>query len=80
MSTHVDAMIRAAIDRGELENLPYKGEPIPLDDDFNVPPELRMSYRILKNAGLVPGEVQAMRDIAALRDQLKAAEDRKSVV
>jgi hypothetical protein len=33
-----------------------------------------MSYRILKNAGLVPGEVQAMRDIEALRDQLKAAE------
>ena len=72
---HVDAMIRAAIANGELDDLPYKGEPIPLDDDRSVPEELRMAHRVLKNAGYVPGEVLAMQEVAALREQLGAAED-----
>jgi hypothetical protein len=72
MAIHVDQMITAAIARGELDNLPYHGVPIPLDDDRNVPPELRMTYRILKGAGLVPGEVQEMKAIAALQKELQA--------
>ncbi|EKO3976272.1 DUF1992 domain-containing protein, partial [Vibrio fluvialis] len=34
-----------------------KGEPLSLDDDSMVPPELRMGYRILKNAGYIPPEL-----------------------
>ena len=33
-----------------------------LDDDALVAPELRMAYRILKNAGMLPPEVEAVRD------------------
>ena len=46
--------IQAAIRRGELDNLPGAGKPLPLDDDLLVPPEARIANRILKNAGLVP--------------------------
>lgn len=72
---HVDAMIRAAIAKGELDDLPYKGEPIPLDNDRTVPEELRMAHRVLKNAGYVPGEVSAMQEVAALQEQLAQAQD-----
>lgn len=44
--------------KGELENLPGFGVPLELDDDTHIPTELRVSYRILKNAGYIPVELQ----------------------
>ena len=58
--------IAEALARGELENLPGEGRPLDLDDDALIPEELRAAYRILKNAGFVPPEVQALNDIATL--------------
>ena len=46
--------IEEAIARGEL------------DDDRLVPEELRVAYRILKNAGYVPPEVDELREIGQL--------------
>ena len=37
--------------KGEFDNLVGSGEPLILDDDSHVPPELRAGYRLLKNAG-----------------------------
>ncbi len=37
--------------KGEFDDLPGRGEPLTLDDDLHVPPELRAGYRLLKNAG-----------------------------
>lgn len=54
--------IRAAVARGEFQGLPGEGRPLKLEEDSLVPAELRMAYRILRNAGLVPPEVQALRD------------------
>lgn len=56
--------ILAAMERGEFDNLPGLGKPLELDDDSNVPPELRVAYRILKNAGFLPPEVELRREIA----------------
>ena len=58
--------IAEAIARGELDNLPGEGRPLELDDDSLVPEELRLAYRILKNAGFVPPEVETLNEIAAL--------------
>ena len=58
--------IAEALARGELENLPGEGRPLELDDDALVPEDLRLAYRILKNAGFVPPEVQALNEIAEL--------------
>ena len=45
--------IEEAIERGEFESLPGAGRPLDLDDlDPLLPEELRMAYRILKNAGM----------------------------
>ena len=62
-----EARIQDAIDRGELRNLPGAGKPFQLDDDSAIPEELRAAYRILKNAGFLPPELQ-------LRKELREAE------
>ena len=41
--------ITEAQSKGEFDNLPGSGEPLILDDDSHVPPELRAGYRLLKN-------------------------------
>jgi hypothetical protein len=69
--------IEEAIARGELADLPGAGRPLELDDDALVPEDLRLAYRILKNAGYVPPEVQTLNRIAELerfiaRDELDA--------
>lgn len=66
--------IREASARGELDNLPGAGQPLNLDDDLLVPEELRMAYRILKNAGYVPPEVQALKEIAELERMIQHLE------
>jgi hypothetical protein len=63
----LDAMaeerIRQAQQEGVFENLPGTGAPLDLDDDPLVPEELRAAYRILKNSGFVPAEVEALREL-----------------
>jgi Domain of unknown function (DUF1992) len=58
--------IAEAVSRGELDDLPGAGRPLALDDDALVPEELRVAYRILKNAGFVPPEVETLNEIAQL--------------
>ena len=44
--------------KGELDNLPGQGQPLELDDDSAVPAELRTGFRLLKNAGYLPAELE----------------------
>jgi len=69
-----DAHIEAAAERGEFDNLPGAGKPLPPDDAQHVPAELRAGYRLLKNAGFVPPEIQTRRDIRDIEDLLTAAQ------
>lgn len=64
----VEQRLQEAVSRGELANLPGEGRPLELDDDPLIPEDLRAAFRILKNAGFVPPEVHALRDIATLED------------
>jgi hypothetical protein len=64
----VEQRLEEAVSRGELANLPGEGRPLELDDDALVPEELRAAYRILKNAGFIPPEAQALREISQLED------------
>jgi len=52
--------IAEAVSRGELDELPGAGRPLELDDDKLIPEDLRLAYRILKNAGFVPPEVKKL--------------------
>ena len=66
---------REAAERGDFDGLPGSGRPLDLDDDLLVPEELRMAYRILKNAGYVPPEVQALKEIGALQRLIQSLDD-----
>lgn len=55
--------IQEAIERGELRDLPGEGKPLQLDDDSAIPEELRLAYRILKNAGFLPPELQLRKEV-----------------
>ncbi len=67
--------IQEAMARGEFDNLPGKGQPLPPDDLAGVPEELRMTYKVLKNAGCLPLEVVLAREIATLRNLVDSLED-----
>ena len=66
----VESRIRDAQARGEFDGLPGSGRPLPDEDLAGVPPELRVAVRILKNAGCVPAEVGALRDLDSMIAQL----------
>lgn len=71
--------ISEAVSRGELDHLPGAGRPLELDDDPLVPEALRLAYRILKNAGFVPPEIEARAEIAKL-ERVVLAEDVEACV
>ncbi|BAU23505.1 molecular chaperone DnaJ [Caldimicrobium thiodismutans] len=62
--------IREAMERGEFNDLELKGKPVELKEDPFVPEELRIAYRMLKNAGFLPKEVELRKEIAELEAYL----------
>jgi len=76
LATIAERKIREAMARGELDNLSGTGKPLSLDEDLSgVPDELRMAYKLLKNAGFVPPEVELRKEIVSLREMLGTLED-----
>ncbi|MCX4182252.1 DUF1992 domain-containing protein [Enterobacter sp. HSTU-ASh6] len=57
--------------KGEFDDLPGSGEPLVLDDDSHIAPELRAGYRLLKNAGCLPPELEQRREAVEMVDLLK---------
>jgi hypothetical protein len=61
---------------GELRHARSWGKPLDLGDGYDeTPAELRMGMKILKDAGVVPPEVELMRDIEALRRSLDGVDE-----
>jgi len=58
--------IQTAQRNGDFDNLPGQGEPLILDDDSHVPAELRAGYRLLKNAGCLPPEIERRKEAIEL--------------
>ncbi len=73
----VEKRIKEAQERGEFENLPGRGAPLRLEDDSHVPEDLRLAYKILKNADCLPPEIQMKKEIRQMEDLLDAIPDEK---
>jgi len=67
--------ILQARDRGEFDDLPGTGKPLALEDDLLVPEELRAGYRLLKNAGYLPPELQLHNEIREVEQLLACMHD-----
>ena len=65
--------IQEAIRNGEFDNLEGSGKPLDHSDYFSAPPELRMSFHLLKNAGVVPEEVELLNSIHRITGHIKSA-------
>lgn len=70
LETIAEKRIKEAMERGDFENIQGKGRPIVYEDDSFVPPDLRMAYKILKNAGFLPPELQDEKEVGTTMDLL----------
>jgi hypothetical protein len=75
MDKIAEERIREAIERGEFDDLPGKGKPLDLEDDSHLPPDLRMAYKILKNADCLPAELELRKEIRTTEALLAGIQD-----
>jgi hypothetical protein len=70
-----ESKIRAAMAEGKFDDLPGRGRPLPPDGMARVRSELRMGYRLLRNAGCLPRELEARKEVARLGSLIAATGD-----
>ena len=73
----VEKRIKEAQERGDFDNLPGHGEPINIEDDSHIPEDMRLAYKILKNADCIPPELQLRKEIRRMEDMLDGIPDEK---
>jgi hypothetical protein len=66
--------IREAMREGVFDRLPARGA-IDLEEYFKLPLELRLAYSVLKSAGMVPEEVELLRELDRLQTLLGQTDD-----
>lgn len=67
--------IKQAMKDGEFDRLPGMGKPLKPDDMSGVPENLRMAYRIMKNAGYTEEETDLRKELMTIEDLLKKCDD-----
>ncbi len=73
----IEKRIKDAEKRGEFDDLPGSGEPLTLEDDSQIPEDLRLAYKILKNADCLPPELELKKEIRKMEDMLENIPDEK---
>jgi hypothetical protein len=71
----VEERIRKAQERGEFEGLDGTGRPLELADDSHIPEDLRLAFKVLKNAECLPPEIELRKEIEKTEDLLAAMPD-----
>ena len=71
----VEERIRGAQRRGDFEKLRGSGKPLNLDEDANIPEDLRLAFKILKNADMIPPEIEIKKEILRTEDLLQGMTD-----
>jgi len=69
-----ESRIEEAIANGEFRDLPGHGQPLDLGEYFALPASERAGAAVLKNANVVPPEVEMLKEIAALEEAIGRAE------
>ena len=71
----VETRILNAQKNGEFDNLEGSGKPLKLDGGGCVSEELRLAYKILKNADFLPPEIELKKEIKQTEDLLAGMPD-----
>ncbi|MBA4349335.1 MAG: DUF1992 domain-containing protein [Thermodesulfovibrio sp.] len=69
--------IEEAMHEGEFENLQNAGKPFVFEDETWIPEDLRIAYKVLKNAGCTPPELEARKEIIGLKELINTLDDDK---
>ncbi len=75
MADLAERRIVKAMEEGTFDHLPGEGRPLILEDDSRIPADLRMAFKVLRNAGYVPPEIAERREIENLLDLLEDCQD-----
>lgn len=67
--------IAQAMKEKDLTDSEWKNKPLPLDDDPFVPEDLKMAYKLLKNSGYLPPEIEERKEVERLEDLIVSTED-----
>lgn len=67
--------IQEAIREGLLDDLKGQGKPLVFEDENWVQEDLRMAYRVLKNANFIPPEIELKKEILNLMDLIRTLDD-----
>ena len=72
---HIGKSLAESEASGELRKARDWGKPLDFGDGYDeTPAELRMGFKVLRDAGVVPPEVELMQRLAELRRQLARLE------
>jgi hypothetical protein len=71
----VEERIRKAQIKGEFENLMGSGKPLKFNENCYIPEELRLAYKILKNADCIPPEIELKKEIKQTEDLLAGMQE-----
>ena len=71
----IESRIKKAQEDGAFDDLPGSGLPLPPEGDQQVPEELRLAHKVLKNAGCLPPEVQLRKEIRTTEELLEGLTD-----
>lgn len=69
--------INEAIKDGAFNNLKGAGTPLIFEDETWIPEDLRLAYRVLKNTGYIPPELELRNEIINLRELINTIDDDK---
>jgi hypothetical protein len=76
LDEEIGRRLREAADSGELGSAPSYGKPLEADPGWDATPDaLRMSMKILKDAGAVPPEIEMFQERVRLKAQIAATAD-----
>ncbi len=67
--------IAQAMKEKDFNSPKWKNKPLPLDDDRFVPEDLKMAYKVLKNSGYLPPEIEERKEIKKVEDLIARTED-----
>jgi len=71
----VEERIQQAARRGAFRNLEGRGVPLRFREDRHVPDDLRLAYKVLKNADCLPPEIELRKEIERTEDLLAGMTD-----
>ena len=65
LESMAEKMLREAIEAGEFDDLPGKGQPVDLSENPFEDPDLRVVHRLLREAGFAPAWIEERKDVDA---------------